>query len=133
MEPGGPAQTTKGTVEFTSVLDDHYLRQEMKGDMMGQPYNGRGFIGYNNSLKKYQSLWIDSMSTGFYLGEGTADKDGKSITFVSTGTDPVKNKVMKGKDIWRQEDDKRVVFEMWSPPMKGSKLYKSMEIVYTRK
>jgi hypothetical protein len=133
MEPGAPAMESKGSTEYKPILGDHFVQQEFKGDMMGQPFTGWAFMGYDNSLKKYQLVWMDSMSTGFMTGEGTADKDGKTVTYTTTMTDPIKNKLAKGKAIIRMESDTKHVFEMWGPPMKGGKDYKMMEITYTKK
>jgi hypothetical protein len=133
MADGEQSGTSKATTEFRSVLADHWLQLDFKGDMMGQPFHGWGFLGYNNSLKKYQSVWFDSWGTGVMSGEGTADKDGKTITLVARDTEVRKNKVIIGKDIWRFESDKKLVYEMWRPSPRGGKLWKAMEIVYTRK
>jgi hypothetical protein len=132
MEPGAPAQTETGKVEMKPVLADHYLLQEFSGNMMGQPFQGWGLMGYDNALKKYESVWADSMGTGLYWAEGTASKDGNTINFTTEGTDPMKKKIVKGRQVLRFEGDKKVVMEMYGPSMKG-KEYKVMEITYTRK
>lgn len=132
MDPKAPPMEMTGKSEMKMVLGDRYLMQEFSGNMMGMPFSGVGMVGYNNVLKKYQQVWVDNMSTGFINGEGGADKEGV-ITFINSSTDPMKNKVVKGKDIWKIEGDKRIVSEMWGPPHKGGKDFKMLEIVYTRK
>src|SRR4051812_27745850 len=57
MDPAGPAVETKGTAEFTVILDGRYVRQDYKGSMpMGpgqeMPFTGIGLDGYDNVAKK---------------------------------------------------------------------------------
>src|SRR5574341_1027077 len=63
LEPDKPPTESTGTCEQRMILGGHYLRQEYGGDMMGQPFTGICLMGYNNQTKKYESIWLDSMST----------------------------------------------------------------------
>ena len=56
--------------------------------MMGQPYSGIGITAYDNLRKRYISTWIDSMGTGIFTMEGTANTDGKTITLKGTHDEP---------------------------------------------
>mgnify|MGYP000306200207 CR=1 FL=1 len=82
-------------------------------------------------LKKYLSVWIDSMSTGIYFFEGTASGDGKIITQESRYDDPV-----KGPSLWRTvtkiKDDNTLEFTMYLTPKRG-KEEKMMEMTVMRK
>jgi hypothetical protein len=130
-DPKAPPQEMTGKSEMKMVMD-RYLSQQFSGDMGGMPFAGQGLVGYNNVLKKYQSTWIDNMSTGVIFGEGAPDKDG-NLSFTLTSTDPLKGKNVKMKDVWKFEGDKKMVTEMWGPPPKGGKDYKMMVIEYTKK
>jgi len=132
MEPGMPAQDIPGKAEMKTILGDHYLMQEFSATMMGQPFTGWAIIGYDNALKKYESIWVDSMGTGMMWAEGTASKDGNTINFTTEATDPMKKKIVKGREVIRFEGDKKHVLEMYGPSMKG-KEFKMMEITYTKK
>ena len=131
MEPGKPPVESAGTCEQKLVLDGHYLQQTYTGDMMGAPYTGICIQGYNNHTKKYESIWIDTMSTAIYLFEGTASADGKTITQTCSYDDPV-----RGPAVWRTvtkiRDDKAIEFEMFITP-KGGKEEKMMEMTFSRK
>jgi len=131
MEPGKPPVESTGACEQKLILDGHYLQQVYTGDMMGQPFTGISILGYDNVTKKYQSIWIDSMSTGVYFFEGTAGRDGRTITQKSRYIDPV-----KGPSVWRTviriKDDNTQEFEMFLTP-KGKKEEKMMEMTITRK
>jgi hypothetical protein len=131
MEPDKPPVESTGTCEQRMILGGRYLRQEYSGDMMGQPYTGINILGYDNHTKKYQSVWIDTMSTGVYFFEGTAGKDGKAIMQECNYDDPV-----RGPSLWRTvtriKDDNTVEFEMFLTP-KGGKEEKMMEMTIVRK
>ncbi|HUJ18479.1 MAG TPA: DUF1579 domain-containing protein [Nitrospirota bacterium] len=131
MEPDKPPVVSTGTCEQKLILDGHYLRQEYTGDMMGQPFTGINILGYNNHTKKYESIWIDSMSTAIYFFEGTASADGRTITQKCSYDDPV-----RGPSVWRSvtkiKDDNTQEFEMFITP-KGGKAEKMMEMTVSRK
>lgn len=131
MDPKAPPQESAGTATTKMILGDHYLQQEFAGKMMEQPFNGWNIIGFDNGRKKWITFWIDSMGTGFFTGEGTADASGKVITFDTQATDPMTKKISKGRQIWRLESDSRMVVEMFEK--KAGKDVRMMEIVYTKK
>jgi hypothetical protein len=131
MEPGKPPVESRGTCEQKMVLDGHFLQQTYTGDMMGMPYTGLCLLGYDNHTKQYQSIWVDTMSTGLYFFEGTGSKAGRTIKQVSHYDDPV-----HGPSVWRTvtriKDDRTIDFEMFLAP-KGKKETKMMEMTITRK
>lgn len=131
MEPGKPPVESTGACEQKLILDGRYLRQEYTGDMMGQPYTGINILGYNNHTKKYESVWLDSMSTAVYYFVGAASADGKVITQECSYDDPV-----RGPSLWRAvtriKDDDTQEFEMFLTP-KGGKEEKMMEMTIARK
>jgi hypothetical protein len=129
MDPKAPVMEAAGKAEFKPIMGDRYLQQEFTGNLMGQPFSGWGILGFNTILKRYESVWIDNMSTGMYRGEGTADKSG-AIVIKTTGADPMTGKVTRGRDVWKIEE-KKMVLEMYMPA-KGGKEFKTMEITYTK-
>ena len=118
MEPDKPPIESNGTCDQKLILNGHYLRQEYSGDMMGLPFSGISIQGYNNHTKKYESIWIDSMSTAVFLFVGTASKDGRTITQECSYDDPV-----RGPSVWHTvtkiKDDNTVEFEMTLIPKGG--------------
>ncbi len=131
MEPDKPPMESTGTSEQKMILGDRFLQQDFTGDMMGTPFTGIGFTGYDNNAKKYVSTWIDSMGTSILFFEGTASADGKTITQESHYKDPTKGP-MKWRSVTRLTDQNTIVFEMFSSDQSG-KEGKMMEITYTRK
>jgi hypothetical protein len=131
MEPDKPPKESTGMCEQKLILGGHYLQQIYTGDMMGVPFSGINILGYNNHTKKYESIWVDSMSTAIYYFEGTASADGKTITQKCSYDDPV-----RGPSVWRSvtriKDDNTQEFEMFITP-KGGKEEKMMEMTVSRK
>lgn len=131
MEPGKPPVESTGACEQKLVLDGHYLQQTYTGTMVGQPYTGISLLGYDNHTKKYQSVWIDTMSTGVYFFEGTPSRDSRTIRQESRYDDPV-----HGPSVWRTvtriRNDNTIEFEMSLTP-RGRKEMKMMEMTITRK
>ncbi len=128
---GKPAMESTGTCEQKLVLDGHYLKQIYTGDMMGVPFTGINFLGYNNHTKKFESIWIDSMSTAIYFFVGKGSADGRTITQECSYDDPV-----RGPAVWRSvtriKDDNTLEFEMFIKPKSG-KEEKMMEMTVVRR
>src|SRR4026207_1244648 len=78
MEPGKPPTEATGTAEMKMLLDGRFLYQEYNGQMMGQPFSGIGIDAYDNMTKKYRTIWMDSMGTGFFIMEGNANAGGEN-------------------------------------------------------
>ncbi len=130
MEPDKPPMESTGTCEQKLLLGGRYLQQTYTGDMGGEPYTGINLIGFDNHTKKFVSVWVDTMSTGIYYFEGTASRNGKTITQENSYDDPV-----KGPCVWRTvtriKDDNTVEFEMFLTPKRG-KEQKMMEMIIKR-
>jgi len=131
MEPNKPPTESTGSCEEKVVLDGRFLQQECTGEMMGQPFNGIGVIGYDNHKKKYVSTWTDSMSTGIFVMEGTGSPDGKTVTLKGGHEDPIEGR-MEHRAVWKFPDENTQVFELYGAG-KGKENMKMMEITYTRK
>ena len=61
MGAGDPAVLT-GTMVNEFEFDDRFLRQTYRGDPSGGPlgtFEGRGYRGYNEVTKEFESFWID--------------------------------------------------------------------------
>lgn len=132
MKPGDPPQENKGTTERKMVLGGRYLSETFEGTFMGQPYSGMGTAGYDNVTKKYFSTWSDTMGTGIMTSTGAMDKGGKSIIMKGSAADPETGKMVSFKEKMTMTDPDHQTFEMWGPAKDG-KVYKMMEIAYSRK
>jgi hypothetical protein len=130
METENPMEDA-GVSEQKVILGGRFLLQEYTGRMMGAPFTGIGYTGYDNQTRKYVSTWIDSTSTAILCFEGTASPDGKTVTQECTHDDPVRGP-MKWRSVTRIMDANKNTFEMYGI-YPGDKQEKMFEITYTRK
>ncbi len=99
---------------------------------MGKPFNGMSLTGYDNMKQKYIAVWVDDMSTGMVMTEGSAENNGKAITFMGKMNCPATGeKDMPIRHVLRIVSPNKHVFEMYDAS-KGTEA-KTMEITYTRK
>ena len=130
MTPGNQPETSKGTSETTWMMGGRYLRNSVKGMSMGQPFEGTGFMGFDNGKQAYQTIWMDNMGTGMMIGEGTYDPGTKTLTDHGRFTDP-----MIGQRSYRGVitfiDDDHHSYELYVADENG-KEFRMMEIMYTR-
>lgn len=130
MEPGQPPFESSGHSEQEMVLDGRFLAQKFTADMMGSPFTGLGFCGYDNHTGKYVSTWMDTMGTAIMYFEGTASADGRTITQTSRYNDPVQGP-MTWRSVTHVIDHNTFDFEMYATGKSGRE-EKMMEITYTR-
>jgi hypothetical protein len=131
MDPSQPPMQSKGSAEFKMVMNGRFLRQDYKGDMMGQPFTGIGHDGYDNVLKKYVSTWMDDFSTGIMYMQGESKDGGKTIEVSGEQGCPMTDKPIKMRTVHKKIDDNKFVFEMYNTV--DGKETKGMELTYTRK
>jgi hypothetical protein len=131
MVPGADPMVSTGTATNQWTMGGRYLEERFKGDFAGMPFEGLGYTGYDNVKKQYWGSWIDNMSTGMMTSTGTSS-DGKSWDFTATMADPMTGKDSVIKQKVTVADADHHTMEMWGAGPDG-KMYKSMEIAYTRK
>jgi hypothetical protein len=131
MMPNMPEEKSKGTATNEMIFDGRYLTGQYEGEFGGKPFKGHGLWAYDNAKKKYISGWIDSMSTGVMMAEGTADSSGKVITVTCDMTCPITNKPMKTREVLTIQDADHYTYESYAS-LDGGPEHKSMTIKYTR-
>ncbi len=129
-EPGGPAMEDTGTAVRKMILDGRVLVEEVQSSMMGMSFTGHGLTGYDNVSGKYWSIWMDSMSTGMMVSEGTCDAQ-HACTFTGSWNDPITKGPKKVRMTTRRTPASEI-FEMYGPGRDGKEM-KMMEITYTKK
>jgi hypothetical protein len=128
---GAPPMEETGSATRSMALDGRVLVEEFKGSMMGMPFTGHGMRGYDNVTGKHWATWMDSMSTGLMMSQGTCDA--KNVcTFTGTWNDPVKKGPVTSRMTSRWTSPTTEVFEMYGPGKDG-KEFKMMELTYTKK
>ncbi len=131
MAPDQPPSESAGTSTFKWLFEGRYLQENLS--MVGAmgPFQGRGFIGYDNQKKKYFSVWMDSMSTRVMVSEGTCDDSHKVFTFLEEGHNSWLGEKMKYRSVLKVINDAKVVFEMFQTGEDGQE-NKALEVNYTR-
>ena len=130
-EPGAPAVEETGSVTRTMELDGRVLVEDYSGSMMGMPFTGHGMTGFDNVTGKYWSTWMDSMSTGLMVSEGTCDAE-MTCTFTGSWNDPITKGPMTVRMTSRWTSPTVEIFEMHGPGPDGKEM-KMMELTYTKK
>jgi hypothetical protein len=132
MKPGAKPALSDATSNFTWVLGGRFLRQTFKGTWGGQPFEGQGFLGYDNVAKEYVSVWMDSMSTGVVKSSGQYDKATKTISEKGTYNCPIAGVGKPFRAEWKLVGKNSHIYTMYTKDPAG-KEFKSMELRYTRK
>jgi hypothetical protein len=130
--PGTPPEVSKATSEITSWWDGRYVVEKFEGTTPEGPMHGFSISGYDNLKKRFFTTWMDSMSTGLMVAEGTADASGRTMTFNGEMADPPSKSFKRMRSVVTEVDERTRKFEAFSPGPDG-KEFKSMEMLYTRK
>lgn len=129
MGPGEPT-VCKGGSRMELILDGRYLKEEFHCATPTRPYAGMALLGYDNSLKKYVSVWMDNWSTGIIHAEGTHDPATKTTTMGGEYQDPLIGRV-KTRSVLRELSKDKLIYETYRLGFMGGE-EKEMEITYTR-
>ncbi len=130
-DPSAPPAELTGTTVRTWVLGGRFLSDETKSQVNGMEFQGFGYSGYDNSLKKYVGLWIDNMSTSIMTSTGTVDSSGKVFTNHSETVDPITGKPQKGRDVTTVVSNDEHTMVMYK--IADGKEIKAMELRFKRK
>ena len=133
MAPDAPPAESKGVSVNKMVLGGRWLEQSFKGEMMGGPFEGIGYTGYDNYKKQYVGWWMDTMSTMAMQSTGTADDKANTMTLTASMDEPISGGTTQVKEVITVVDADHHTFEMWMTDPKSGQMMKSMEIAYTRK
>jgi hypothetical protein len=108
--PGTTPMTMTGESEMEMVLGGRYLEQEMKGEMMGQPWSAVGLMGYDNFEKRFVATWADSAGTSITVMHGHSNRDGKTIRLYGGMNEPTLNMIGKyARFDWTLENENTLV------------------------
>jgi len=132
MVPGTPPQESTGTMERKWILGGRYLQEDYKGTAMGMPFEGMGLLGYDKAQKRYESSWMDTMSTTTMKMTGSADASGKTFTFTGENFDCMEGKPVKSRSTMEIVNNDKQVMKMFAPGPDG-KEFLTFEMVVTRK
>ncbi len=129
MSSDAPWQEWEANVEREWILENHFIKETMSSEWMGQPFEGIGFIGYDNTREEFTMVWVENMSTGTFTTTGRLD--GKMLVFEGENSDALTGE----KNTWAKS-----VLDMSADPhpFKGygkdadGNEFQSMEMTATR-
>ncbi len=130
MAPGGAEQVHGGTSAHRLVLGGRFLEQVYTGTAMGMPFEGIGYTGYDNVMKRYVGTWMDTFGTGMMNSVGVGRPSDTKIAGVAEAYEPSgKKKVFE--TIIKIADRDHHSYEMWTKGPNGKK-YRVMIVEYER-
>ena len=123
--------TTKGSEVCRLECGGNWLVTEFNGSFMGQPFQGRGFTGFDVSKSAYSGVWIDSSGSPMSVyANGAFSKDGKSFRAEVDGLG-MDGKSGRFEYLSTFPDARTRTFEIHQ--LDGAKRELQMKIRYTRK
>lgn len=127
--PGDPMVTT-GKVVKQWALDKRFLLQDYDGEEtpMGR-FFGKGTLGYSNLAKRYESLWIDCMSTAMLFQTGNWDRD--ALVLVGDQHESISLGLVRVRSVTRIVSGDRHTFENFVTGPDGNEM-RTLEVIYTR-
>ena len=128
--PGQPAMESTGTMDVSPIMGGRYVESIHKGQMMGQPFEGRELDGYDNVAGQYVSSWVDNQGTGVLMLTGQADASGNVITMTGDFVDPATHKKMTYKGVSTLVDGDTLRYESYM--VADGKEMKVMELTAKR-
>jgi hypothetical protein len=137
-DPNAKPQESKGTAVRKSIMNGRYFVVDVAGKMqMPGPdgkkkdvdFKGMSIEGYDNVAKKFLATWIDNMSTGIMMSEGTYDPATKTFTYTAEA-EMMPGMKTKIREVIKIVDQDHHNFE-WYETRNGQEA-KTMEISYTR-
>jgi hypothetical protein len=132
VDPAKPPFESTATSVATWVLGNRYVQQMLAGYVMGEPWSGIGYAGFDNTTKTYVATFMDSGSTGMEWYTGTLDAAGKVGKLTATVHDELTGKPLPVEMRLAVAPNGDHVTEMWQGDLTG-KLAKVMELQYTRR
>ncbi len=124
-------QQTKGTETCGWICGGFWIESEFRGEVMGQPYHGKGYTGVDPA-GKYTGVWVDNAGGPLTVTKnGECSKDGKILTMESEGLD-MEGKPGKWKHITTWDGKDKRTYEI-AQILDGGKTRTDMLIRYTRR
>ena len=131
MEPNGKPEKATSIAAIKMILGGRYQESNYSGTMMGQPFEGKSTLAYNNASKEFTTTFIDNMGTGILVATGKYDEKSKSTEFKGEIVNPLNGKKTPYREIYTIVDATTRKMEMFD--VKNGAEYKSMEIIMKKK
>jgi hypothetical protein len=131
VTPTGAPEESTGASVCSWVLGERYVQCMLSENAPNAPFNGTGYIAYDNASKNYQAAWMDTGSTGITLYTGKMDAAGKTALLKGTASNPVTGKPSPVELRMSLAPDGNRLTQVWGQG-KAGKMVKLMELEYTK-
>lgn len=131
MEPGSPMMESKGTVHREWILDGRFMKETVNATTEYGPFQGIGYVGYDNVEGQYEMVWMDSMGTGIYYETANYDPSTKILHTRGAHPDPVTGRTIHGYGTFDMSSPNRHVMTGYQYGPDG-KAFKAFEGVVER-
>lgn len=124
---------TKGTAEFSWLMDGRWLKGERTATFMGQTMQTFSIMGYDNFKKSYVSSQVSTFDTAMIHYEGDMDPGDKALISYGTLDEYLTGEVGKMvKTVWRFPSPDKMILEVHDLPI-GEQNTKVFEVTFTKK
>lgn len=130
MAPG-QREESGGTMACRWVLGERWVEMKMTSEMMGMPFEGLGYFGYDNVAQKYVTTWTDSTTTTMLVDKGVSKDGGKTIVTLGEFTDPM-GAHYNTKNVWSVKGEDQLHLAFWHQP-DGGEYTEAGGITFTRR
>ena len=87
MLPGVPEEEGSFVSSWQMVMDGRFVEETVTSETPMGVFEGRGVYGYDNTKKRFVSMWYDNMNTSFFTSEGFWDESSSTFEFHGKGPD----------------------------------------------
>jgi hypothetical protein len=131
LDPSEPPITATATSIATWVLGKRYMQQMLAGNVMGEPWSGIGYAGFDNVSQQYVATYMDSASTGMLWFTGTLDAAAGAARMTATTHDEVTGEPVPVEMRVSIAPNGDHTTEIWQGDSTGA-MSKVLELQYTR-
>jgi hypothetical protein len=132
LDPAQPPIESMAVAVSTWVLGKRYVQTMLSGYVMGEPFDGIGYAGYDNVSKQYQATFMDTGGTGMEWFSGSMDPTGGSAKLSATIPDPITGEATTVEMRLKIAASGDHVTELWQEDPTGEPV-RIMDLQYTRK
>ena len=127
LDPNKPPLEYKGSSVNSWTLGGRYVQTMLVTAMDGEPFEGIGYYGFDNTSKTYEAVWMDNGSTAISLYRGVMDKSGRSAVLNSREATAAGSKPVEVEMRVSIAEGGDHVTQLWGAP-RGGKAFKMMEL-----
>lgn len=130
MGPGTDPIPMEASASARMVLGGRYLMQDFEGELMGEPFVGVLYMGYDPLKAEYFGVWMDNMGCAPSIATGAEDADG-AIDMGGLLRDAMTPTGRPYRHVSKPLGDDRALVQIYDSLPDGSE-FLVMEMLYTR-